>query len=160
MKEMKTYLLKFNVYFLLLVGLVIPQLALSQTPVKIDYFDGRFLTTGELRSVQISMPGLYNPITGKRSSREDYEKPIKATKVYDENSQMLADAFYNNTPIKQITIAVEINSKNNNRPASYLKYELTNVLVTSYSTSTSEDEVLLENITLSFAECEILYVDH
>lgn len=152
--------LKIYMLLLLLCGLLLPQLALSETTARAHYFDGKFLTASDLQSIQIRIPGLYNPATGERSTREDFEKPIVITKYYDENSASLADAYYNKLPIAKMQVEVEVPSKDKNRRSSYLRYELTNVIISSYSVSTGDnDQEPLENITLSFAKCEIAYFD-
>jgi len=154
---MNTFLLRLSGYLLLVVGLTLSQLAGAQTNAKISYFDGRTLTAGSLHSVQISMPGLFDPSTGKQSTRADFERPIVIQKVSDHSSPILIYAYHSGYPIKEITIQIEIPASTKGGQTAHMSYKLTNIMVTSYSTSADGDEEPLENITLSFSKCEILY---
>lgn len=155
---MKHLINKTRLLTLLVSGLLLlPQLAMAETTARAHFFEGRLLTASDLQDVQINLPGLYNPATGKRSLREDFENDILISKHMDAASSYLAQAFYNNEVIKDITVEIPLESSDSNRPMCYLKYKLENVMVTSYQTSSAGSDVPTETLSLNYEKIEWEY---
>lgn len=77
------------------------------------------------------------------------------TKSYDAASPKLVEACANGTHMDSVLL--EWTTTEGER-VQYLKYELTNVMVTSYSLSAGEGTVPTESVTLNFAKVESRYI--
>ena len=88
---------------------------------------------------------------GGSSGDGRHHEPISVSKPVDAATPLLSRAMCTGEPIPEVNIEI---CGRVNQPC-YLKYKLTNVLVTSYSLSTGGsggEDILTENITLNFEE--------
>jgi len=155
---MKQLLNKTIIITSLVLGLLFSQVAMSGVPARAFVFDGKLLTASDLQNVQVSLPGLYNPLTGKRSTREEFEKPIVIRKGFDMNSSLFEASQYNKALLQDVTLEIDILSAEEQKIASYLTIKMKNVYVTSYSVSGSAGaDVPMEEVVLNFEEIKIEY---
>lgn len=93
--------------------------------------------------------------TGQATGRRQH-KPLTITKTVDKASPMLQRA--SNSGRVFPTVIIEVSKYGGNR-ATYLKYELTNVMITSYSVNDpgTAGEVPMESFSLNYSEIEYKY---
>jgi type VI secretion system secreted protein Hcp len=96
--------------------------------------------------------------TGAARRRGDaIVEDISMTKSVDKSSPKLAEAVCKGAVIPKVEIYVTASYSDEGREP-YYKYELTNVMVTSYSVNASgSDAQPTENITLNFEEIKVSY---
>ena len=96
--------------------------------------------------------------TGATRRRSDaIVEDVSLTKHVDKASAKLAEAVCKGETIPKVEIHVTASYTDAGRQT-YYKYELTNVMVTSYSVSNSGgSERPVENITLNFGEVKVTY---
>jgi len=157
-QKMKRFLDNTIIITGFVVGLLFSQAAISGTPARAFVFDGKLLTASDLQKVQVSLPGLYNPLTGQPSTREDFEKPVVITKGFDINSSVFEAAQFNKNLLPEVILEIDILSAKGQQSASYLIIKMKNVHVTSYQTGGSAaSDVPVETITLNYEEIKFEY---
>jgi type VI secretion system secreted protein Hcp len=90
---------------------------------------------------------------------QDFELEL----VYDKASPKLFQtaAIGKVIPRVEIELTRQIDdNKGDNRPVPYLKYELRNVQITSYSVSSSEDEIPIVSLSCNFEEVKVTYTEY
>jgi len=89
---------------------------------------------------------------GGRANLED----LSVTKFIDSSTVSLLGSCCRGNPIPEVELLFFDSDRSNLVP--YLKYKMTSVLVTSYSTGGSgEEDRLTENVSLNYAKFEIVY---
>jgi len=135
------------------------QLVLAEVPAQAKFFDGRVINISDLQDVEFTLPSLYNPATGKRSTLEDFKKPIIIRKEIDGNSSLIEAAFYSGEEIKEVTVEIEIPSIDNKDNKSYLVINMRDLVVTSVSTGGSDSsDVPVEEVAFHYEEIKWTYV--
>jgi type VI secretion system secreted protein Hcp len=100
---------------------------------------------------------LLSPEMGRLTGNIVYED-ISIVKEFDKASLKLAEAVTKGKPFAKVEI--ELTATYGGARATYLKYELTNVLVTSYNTTGSDEGPPLEEVTVSFDEIKVTYTEY
>ncbi len=156
---MNKHLLNIISITTLTVLLGFSQLVSAETPARAQFFDGRVLNTSNLQDVELRLPSLYDPATGKRSTLEDFKKPIVIRKEIDGNSSLIEAAFYGGEVIKEVTVEIEIPSVDNKDNKSYLVINMRNLVVTSVSTGGSDSsDIPVEEVSLNYEEVKWTYL--
>ncbi len=102
----------------------------------------------------MSSPLSETAATGATSARQ--HKPITITKAVDKASPMLQRASISGKVFPKVEIHVSASNYGGSR-ATYLKYELKNVMITSYQTaSTTAGDVAMEEIALNYESIKTL----
>ena len=94
-----------------------------------------------------------DPASGQLRSAKP--KPVTCIKELDKSSPKLMEALVTGQPIATVIVELTIPTMQGQQP--YLKYELKNVLITSYSTSGDAGDVPTEDFSLNFEEIKVTY---
>ena len=96
-----------------------------------------------------------DPTSGKLGQPKP--RPIAVSKELDISSPKLLETLVTGTPT--VTATVEFTRANSEKvPIVYLRYELKNVLITSFDTSAESTEVPTEEFSLNFEEIKVTYI--
>lgn len=91
--------------------------------------------------------------TGKRQ-----HKPVSVTKPLDKASPKLMEGIATGRVFP--SVKVHLTRATSAGPVTYLEYELTNVIVTSWSTSGDADDRPTEEVSLNFEEVKMIYSEY
>jgi len=83
---------------------------------------------------------------------------LQCTKTLDKSSPKLAEAVCNGKVFPKVEIHVMTSTTNDSRQT-YYKYELKDVMVTSYSVSGHDQDKPVENFSLNFEELKVTYTE-
>lgn len=156
-KELKLTAISICTLSLVLVGL--SNYADAAAYIKFDGIDGEVSSRGhdgwiDIISVSHSISrGAESSATARSSGIASFSD-IVITKELDKSSPKLAEAVSSGRMIPMV--AFELTSAS----GTYLKYELKNVMVTSYSMSGNADDRPMEEISLNFEEIKVTYTEY
>ncbi|MCP5522069.1 MAG: type VI secretion system tube protein Hcp [Verrucomicrobiales bacterium] len=134
--------------------------------IKFDGIDGESTDRGHEKwsdilsvSQTISRPWVEDSATGGRRRGSVVLEDIVCTKELDKSSPKLAEAVCKGTVIPKVEI--ELTASMAGAQATYYRYELTNVMVTSYGFRGSAGDGTLpaENLSLNFEEIKVTYTE-
>ena len=83
---------------------------------------------------------------------------VRCTKLLDKSSPKIAEAVCLGKVFPKVEIHVKTSTTNSGRETFY-KYELKNVMVTSYDVSGGDQDKPIENFSLNFEEIKVTYTE-
>lgn len=131
-----------------------------------DGIEGNVTAEGYEKNIKVSSAhfGVSRPITmeaGKMANREVGKPNISEVTLGKEADNSVAALFKEAVSGSAGKKAIlSFTRTGTEKVEEFMSYTLYDVLVSGYSISADGDEEPLENITLSFSKCEILYKDH
>jgi len=85
---------------------------------------------------------------------------IVITKTLDKATPKILEAIANGRHIENVILELDSSSSNSTNSQPYLRYELKNVLITSYSTHAAGDGIPIEEISMNFEEIKVEYAQY
>ena len=155
-KELQLTAISICTVSLILVGL--SNYANAAAYLKFDGIDGEVSARGHdawinVLSISHSISrGAESSATARSSGMASFSD-ITVTKEMDKSSPKLAEAVASGRMIPNVAFELTSNS------GTYLKYELKNVMVTSYSMSGNASDRPMESISLNFEEIKVTYTE-
>ncbi|MEM7783564.1 MAG: type VI secretion system tube protein Hcp [Planctomycetota bacterium] len=133
--------------------------------IKFDGVDGESKDSGHDKwSDLLSMSqGLSQPISGAtgaaRRRGNVNVQDVSIVKLLDKSSPKLAEAVCKGRVFPKVEIDMTATNTDGKR-ATYYRYELKNVLVSSYQVSGSANDQPVENVSLNFEEIKVTYTEN
>ena len=156
-KEFQLAAISICTLSLVLVGL--SNYANAAAYIKFDGIDGEATDRGHdswinVLSISHSITRNADSSATARSTGAASFSDLSVTKELDKSSPKLAEAISTGRVIPKVVFDLTSSS------GTYLKYELKNVMITSYSMSGSADDVPMEELSLNFEEIKMTYTEY
>lgn len=156
-KELQLIAISICTLSLVLVGL--SNYANAAAFIKFDGIDGEATDRGhdawiDVLSISHSISRNADSSSTTRSSGAATFSDITITKELDKSSPRLAEAVSSGKIIPSVEFDLTSPS------GTYYKYELKNVMITSYSMSGNADDVPMEELSLNFEEIKTTYTEY
>jgi type VI secretion system secreted protein Hcp len=116
----------------------------------------------DVESIQWRVVRAISNATGTNTNWETSKtgiSEVSITKMMDASSPLIFTAACNGKAQKTQIHLTNVNSKNPNNVTTYMKYELVDSMVSSYSVS-SEGELPTESITFTFTKMTMKFIPH
>lgn len=132
--------------------------------IKFDGVDGESKDKGHKNwsDLQSASQTIHKPGSGATGSARRrgsvMMEDLQCMKSLDKSSPKIAEAVCNGKVFPKVEIHFTVSTTDSGREP-YLKYELKNVMVTSFSTSGHGQDKPSENFSLNFEEIKVIYVE-